>query len=154
MATRRPLVLISGIPQRLPDGDSISGAALFLSGTNNAASAVSAGQPVYVDAADGFDLAQADAIGTSRVVGLVADATVNSAAEGNLQYGGVLEQADWTAATGGAVLTPGSRYYLSATTPGQITNTAPDSAGDFVTGVGIAMSTTKLLIEIGTPIGA
>lgn len=44
-------------------------------------------------------------------------------------------------------LTPGSRYYLSATTPGAVTTTPPNSAGNVVQFLGQAFSATELAFE-------
>lgn len=156
MATRKPLVLISGQVQRLPDGDDISGASATLSAsaTNNHASPITQGQAVYVFGAGSVDLAQANALGTAKALGLVQGASIAAAAAGAIQYGGVLSSADWTAVTGATALTPGARYFLSADDPGQLTETAPDASGQYVVGVGLALNATDLLIEIERPIGA
>lgn len=45
-------------------------------------------------------------------------------------------------------LTPGD-LYLSATTPGKATNTAPSTAGQFVQNIGIATSATSMNFERG-----
>lgn len=52
----------------------------------------------------------------------------------------------------GSGLTVGTTYYLSATTPGGITTTAPVASGTIKQEVGIALSTTELLIQLSTPI--
>lgn len=44
-------------------------------------------------------------------------------------------------------LTGGSMYYLSATTPGGVTATAPSTAGQIVQKVGRALSTTEINFE-------
>lgn len=54
--------------------------------------------------------------------------------------------------TGLTGLTPGSRYYLSATTPGAATSTPPSAAGQIVQFVGVAVSTTAVNFEAGDPI--
>jgi hypothetical protein len=48
-------------------------------------------------------------------------------------------------------LTAGSPYYVSNATPGNITATAPTSG--WIVRVGIALSTTTLLINLGEPVG-
>lgn len=45
-------------------------------------------------------------------------------------------------------LTAGSTYFASASTPGGITATAPNSGGNIVQKVGVARNTTTLVIEI------
>jgi hypothetical protein len=104
------------------------------------------GQPVYVTAADTVDLADADAAATSQVVGLVSTAA-SAGNSGEYISGGRITQADWTTATGGALLTPGSVYCLSATT-GRLTTTPPSSIGQFVVRCGRALNTTTLLVAI------
>lgn len=49
--------------------------------------------------------------------------------------------------TGLSGLTPGARYYLSASTPGLITATAPSASGNVVQFVGRALSATELSFE-------
>jgi hypothetical protein len=156
MATRKPLVLVDGAVKRLPSGDTVEGATaqVNFSATNGNGGAITVGQPVYIDGAGSVDLAQANASTTARVAGLVQDASIASAGSGNIQHSGVLTSADWTSVVGSATLTAGSRYYLDAATAGQLTATPPDTTGQFVAAVGLALSTTELLIEIERPIGA
>jgi hypothetical protein len=52
----------------------------------------------------------------------------------------------------GAGLTEGSVYYLSSTTPGGITTTAPSASGTIKQEIGLALSTTELLVRLSTPI--
>lgn len=49
-------------------------------------------------------------------------------------------------------LFPSSAYFLSPTVPGAITATPPVRAGQAVQRLGIALSTTMLVIQIGEPI--
>lgn len=70
----------------------------------------------------------------------------------NIQYAGpvTLTTEEWDAVTGeSGGLQPGSTYYVSDTTPGQITFVRPTTTGHFVTQVGIALSTTDLLVQVG-----
>jgi hypothetical protein len=53
--------------------------------------------------------------------------------------------------TGLSGLTPGSKYYLSATS-GVATLTAPTTAGQYVQGLGVATSATSLHVNIEEPI--
>lgn len=155
MATRKPMVMIDGQLQRLPSGDTVEGASASLvhTLTNSNVSPITIGQPVYTDGAGSVDLAQADAVGTSRVLGLVAEASIASAASGTIKYAGILVNADWTTVTGSATLTPGANYYVDAATAGKLVTTAPDTAGQQLAYVGRAVSTTELAIEIARPIG-
>ena len=48
-------------------------------------------------------------------------------------------------------LTIGADYYLSATTPGDVTNTPPATSGNIVQFLGKAISATEMYVEIGKP---
>ena len=156
MAIHKPIVLIEGELSRLPAGDEISGASgsVAFSGTNGGITAMTMGQPVYVSGADAVSLAQANAIATAKVVGLVKDASAAAGAAANVQHSGVLEVMDWTTVTGSASLTPGARYYLDAVDPGKLVEIAPNATGEYVIAIGRALSATEMLIEIDSPIGA
>lgn len=162
MAARTPIVQISGILQELPVGDVIAGAPAGPTGaagadgigapitlTNDNAAAAVIGSPVYSSSADGFDLAKADASSTHKVIGLVHDTTIASAASGKVAIDGTLEAttAQWDVVTGDVGgLTFGATYYLDPTTEGKLTTTAPTTTGQFIKPVGIALSTTVLEI--------
>jgi len=88
--------------------------------------------------------------GATKCIGIAAETFANGVA-GLVQTEGVMDCSDWTAATGGATLTPGSDYYLS-TSSGLLTMIAPTSVGDRVQYVGYALTTTKLDIQIREPI--
>jgi hypothetical protein len=123
--------------------------------TNNNASPIVIGAPVYTDVANGVDLARADASGTVEVLGLVQEVSIGAAASGFIQTDGILSatttQWDAVAGTTGG-LTPGAVYYLSEVTAGLLTETAPTSVSEFVLRVGKAISTTELEISILQPI--
>jgi hypothetical protein len=107
---------------------------------------VAAGQPVYVSGNSTINLANAGNSSTSQVLGLVsvgasATNTATVLSEGSVNL------ADWTAIAGTTNLTPGNLYYLS-TTVGHITTTAPSAPTDTVVKIGIAVSTSKIDIEI------
>jgi hypothetical protein len=93
----------------------------------------------------------ADSANTASVVGVASIPGV--AGEHVLtQFCGplTLTTAQWDQVTGGSGgLTPRARYYLSAGTEGRITTTAPSSGGTFRTQVGVALSTTDLMVQIG-----
>lgn len=44
-------------------------------------------------------------------------------------------------------LTPGARYYLSASTPGQVTDTPPSASPNVIQYIGRAISTTEIAFE-------
>ena len=156
MASRIPLVIVNGVVQQLPSGDSIAGIGPETEDlTNNNAGTAVIGMPVYSDAADGFDLAQADAAGTYLVIGLVYDATILTSATGAVQVDGVLTATtgQWDAVTGDVGgLTAGARYYLDPSTPGNLTTTPTTTTTEYVVPVGRALSTTDFKIEIETAV--
>lgn len=159
MPARKPLVIINGVTQQLPAGDTLDASASevdVVSLTNAAGSAAVIGIPVYISAANAFQPARANASGTCDVAGLVKDTSIAAGASGSVQTDGVFtaSTAQWDAVTGGTGgLTPGAIYYLSAGTAGRLTATAPSSTGEFVSRVGKALSTTALEITIQPPIG-
>jgi len=154
MAVRKPLVMADGQWQQLQAADTLEGASanIEFGATNNNGAAITVGQPVYVDGAGTVDLAIGDAIGTSKVAGLVIDASIAAATAGKIRHSGIVTSTDWTAVTGAAALTPGARYYLSKDTAGQLTTTAPTAVGEVVCAIGMALSTEDMLVEIERPV--
>lgn len=121
--------------------------------TNGEAGAIAIGRAVYSSAAGAVKLANANAAGTTTVVGLVKDVSIASSAAGAIANSGFLEATttQWDAVTGQTGgLTFGATYYLDNTTAGKITSTPP--ASGYVVAVGVAMSTTKMAINIQRPI--
>lgn len=159
MALRKPLVMIDGMTQNLPAGDTLNAPVNeidILSLTNGSGSSAPIGTAAYVSGADTFQKARANASGTCDVIGLVKDASVANSASGSIQTDGLFTAttAEWdavTGATGG--LTPGATYFLSAATAGRITATAPTNTGEFVVRLGKAISTTAIELTIQPPIG-
>lgn len=159
MASRIPLVVNAGQVQQLQSADTLS-VPVFTGGdvlalTNDEAGAIPIGTPVYSDAATGVKKAKADATGTKSVLGLVSDTSITNATAGNIMLNGYLTATtgQWDTAfgtTGGLAF--GTRYYLSATTSGLGTVTAPSTVGQYVVELGIAISTTVLKIDIKSPI--
>jgi hypothetical protein len=86
--------------------------------------------------------ADASALG-KRAVGFVS-AAVSSGATATVNFEGTI--------AGLSGLVPGDTYFLSATTPGAITNTPPSASGSIVQSVGVAISDTELSFEPGEPI--
>lgn len=153
MALRLPLVLNAGQIQQLQSGDTLlapqSGGDVIVL-TNDEAGSLIQGNVVYADANDGVKKAQANASGTSKPIGLSVGAPASSAS-GQIMVNGILAltTGQWDAAfgtTGG--LTFGVDYYLSPTTAGLGTATAPTTVGQYVVVLGRAISTTELMIEI------
>lgn len=151
MAIRKPLVEVAGEIQSLQPGDSIAtGADTYVATFTSTAVP---GEALYVDANDAVDLAQADAAGTSKVIGL-AVAGVTAASTGDVQYGGILSlttgQWDAVAGTTGG-LTAGLKYYLSDVAAGKLLEEGGLSGitqGEYVVEVGKAISTTDMRIEV------
>lgn len=153
MALRKPLVIVSGQTQQLQSTDTLdapqSGGDV-VSQTNDEAGAIVIGTPVYNDANDGVKKAKADASGTKDVIGLVRDTSITNAVAGGIQTSGILSATtgQWDAAFGtSGGLVKGTRYYLSAATAGLGTSTAPSTVGQYVIELGIAISTTELLLS-------
>jgi hypothetical protein len=122
---------------------------------NDNAGPIVIGAPVYVKADGNVDLAKADAQATADVLGLVKDISIATTVAGNVLLDGVLTAttAQWDAVagtTGGLV--PGTVYFLSAATAGQLTATPPSTAGQFVVRVGKALSATQLNLVLAAPI--
>lgn len=152
MTLREPLVIINGQIQQLPSGDTINGAGPggtfdgAFDGTNNEASPITLGQPVFIDAADSVKLLSANSANSTKYAGLVADASIGASNTGNIAYTGEVtgNSAQWTAITGSGTLTAGSTYYVSDAATGNLTSTAPTGTGNYVIPVGIAINTTTL----------
>lgn len=151
MAIKKPLVLTNGQIEQLQTGDTLQNAE-SLQLTNGNAGSLVIGSPVYISANDTVDKAQANAVGTVNVIGLVSDTSISTGVVGGVQTDGVLAattgQWDAVAGTTGG-LTKDVTYFLDDTTAGKITSTPPTIAGKFVIKIGIAISTTELKICIG-----
>lgn len=118
--------------------------------TNGEASAIAIGRAVYPSASGAVKLATANAAGTKDVIGLVMATSIASSVAGPVATSGTVTATttQWDAVTGQTGgLTFGARYYLSNTTAGALTTTPPTSG--YVIQVGVALSTTKLALNIG-----
>lgn len=106
--------------------------------TVTAGETLSAGDLIYMDSTP--EAFKADANSDSKAaIGFVLSG-ITAAATGTAYFGsGVI--------TGLSGLTAGSKYYLSATTPGGIVTTKPSGSGDIIQQVGVALSTTELYFE-------
>ena len=155
MALKKPLVITSGEIEQLQPGDDLNvpiAGAIEISLTNDEATPIVIGAPVYSDANGGVKKARANALGTSIVVGIVNDdPSIAAATSGSIATSGVMTATttQWDAVTGQVGgLTFGTRYYLDAATAGKLTITAPTTAGNQVVEIGIAMSTIDMKIAI------
>ena len=123
--------------------------AMYLSA--EADSTIKIGYPIYIKASGHLDPARANAQATTGAVGVsISDAA--AAATCKYLTEGKVTRSDWTEVAGVTSLTPGVLYYLSPTTAGRITSTAPTTTGQFVVVIGRATSATELDIEIATPV--
>lgn len=158
MANRKPLVIVDGVVRQMASADVLDAQLNevdFITADNGEITAIVIGMPVYVSAADEVKKALADALGTSEILGLVADITVAASDPARILTDGRLTAttAQWDAVTGQTGgLTPGSVYYLDSSTAGNLTTTAPTAEGETVVRVGRALSTTVLEISIDRPI--
>jgi|GEM_PF-5492369 len=111
--------------------------------TNANASAITAGQVVYIKAAGTVDLATGSGSVTSNsAVGMVDDPSIASGGTGRVDV-----RPGYIYTTSG--LTPGQDYYVSNTTPGAFAlySALTFVAGDSVIKVGRALSATQLLFQ-------
>ena len=101
--------------------------------TNGSAVTTARGDVVYLNLSTRCLIADADALSTSLVVGMCADASIGTSATGNYLLHGFYRDDSWTW-TAGAVL------YLSTagTTGNTITETAPSGSSDAVVVIGMA----------------
>lgn len=127
--------------------------------TNGEAVSIDSGMVVYSFSSTSVKRAKADSTLTKDAIGFVAN-TSDVAASGSaaIQTDGIITLANWTDALnsttadgtdlGGGVygLQAGRVYYTSSTNAGKITITPPSSAGTFVAPVGLALSTTEMLV--------
>jgi len=146
MSLRKPLVLASGEIQQLQSGDTLDAIVTETEGqtwTNGDAGNHVIGDVVYLNTADNVKKAKADAAGTKEAIAL-ATATIVNATTGVYKTSGTL--------AGLSGLTAGAVYYLSQTTAGVMTTTAPSTIGQYVVRLGVAISTTEFLIRIERPV--
>lgn len=137
---------------RVTTGTAVDEAALMSQFTNNEASSIPFGTPVYISGANLANKASSGAMPGARVIGLVADTTIAASASGNFVTAGALTgtTTQWDAITGGSGgLTPGTVYFLSATA-GQLTTAVPSTG--YLSAVGVATSTTTMQIQLRAPI--
>lgn len=151
MALRKPLVIVSGLIRQIDAADSLDASVAEVDVISLTSDAIFvAGQIVYASAADHADKARANAVGTSKVIGF-AKTAIGSGAAVNVQTNGVLAltTTEWDAIMGtSGGLTFNTFYFLSAATAGLGTATAPSTVGQTVVLLGVALSTTELLIGI------
>lgn len=160
MAIKKPLVIgPTGFPQQLQSGDQVQAdyavTDIRLLTNGEVSVSLTIGMAVYMTATNSsVKRAQANAVTTASVLGLVSDTSIAAAASGNVATGGVLTAttAQWDAVagtTGG--LTAGTLYYLDPVNPGKISSTVPTTAGQVICVVGQALNTTDMELIKGIP---
>jgi hypothetical protein len=113
------------------------GGGASLTGTYTCDAGVAVNDWVYVDGAGAAQKARADAAGTGGAIGIVTAKPTGTTA--TVQFAGEVTLSG---------LTAGSAYFLSPTTAGAMTATAPSTVGQFVQRLGRAKSATVLLIQV------
>lgn len=104
---------------------------------------VTAGDVVYPSGNNQVSRARANAEATAKVAGIAVDSGVAGGTI-DFQFVGIVE--------GFSGLTAGNFYYLSAVTAGAIVSPPDAVVGQFIVPVGLAMSSTALLLQPGTRI--
>ncbi len=149
---RKPLILNSGNLEQLQAGDRLAPVPNTLDVINGEAASILPGGVVYISSDSTIKYAQADSILTKDAIALCISEIISSES-GIVQTDGTLTLTitQWdlvTGDTGGLI--PGTVYFLSETTNGRITKTAPING--YVVKIGVAISTVNFEISIGTPI--
>jgi hypothetical protein len=106
---------------------------------NDEAGAITVGQLVYVSgqgATTEVKLALATSAATARFDGLVADASIASAASGKILLDGISTVIPTALLDGGGPWPAGALVYVSPTTAGNYTSTIPSAVGEWVVKVG------------------
>jgi hypothetical protein len=154
MVSRKPLVLVNGEMTQLDPTDTLDALVIEVDVSNlvnKESTTMVIGMPVYSSGADQVKKAQANASGTKNVIGLVKTTSIIADASGAVQTSGVITattvQWDAVIEAGSGGLIFNTKYYLSPTTAGKITATAPSTTGQFLCPIGIAISTTELSIS-------
>jgi hypothetical protein len=108
------------------------------------------GAAVYINSSGQIALAQANALGTSGVIG-IAPAFINEGNTGPVQFGGSLKL---PAPPAGSPV-PGAPIFLSPTVPGGLTTVEPASEGQYDVQLGYLEATTSsLLVLLNAPVVA
>ena len=157
----KPLVIDAGQIRQLASGDTLDAVVTAKEVVTIASASgvtMNAGDVVYINTSGAINLADASATASKYPIGFVRgqdDGTTSSISGGSnieVQTDGTFTISDWTNVLGSSTLSPGTKYYLSSATAGNITATAPTSSNHFIVPIGRAISTTAMYIEIGEPI--
>lgn len=104
---------------------------------------VTPGQPVYLDGANGWKPADADAAASGMARGIALSDAWGST---SFASGQVIDIVVYGRVGGFAAMTPGGNVYVSLTA-GSLDQTAPPDSGDFIFAVGWAESATVLFVQ-------
>lgn len=118
-------------------------------------STVVPGTPVYSTIGSHFEIAQADALGTTKAIGLSLTATsAGSAADVQTQDIVTLTTVQWDAVTGGSGgLTSGSTYYLGGAAPGTLVTVPPAlPVSTHNVRIGVALTSVTMDVKIRAPL--
>lgn len=158
----KPLVIDAGQVRQLGSGetlDAVVSAKEVVTVTGVSGVAIPLGALVYIDSSGTLNLCNASAAASSYPIGFVRGAADGStgpwtAASLEVQTDGayVGDSTVWNAILGSNTLTPGAKYYASATDAGDISASAPTGSTHYVVPIGRAISATTMYIEIGEPI--
>ena len=149
-------VLTANGPGNAPTWQPNTSVAPTITKTNNDSVPLTKGMPVYISSAGNVTRALAISFAQSLSIGLVTDNSVGIGSPATILNSGIITATtgDWDALTGSVGgLVEGSLYYLGTTFGTLLTTTAPTNTGDFVVVLGIAVSSTQLIINISLPIG-
>lgn len=139
------------LAQQGPAGPPGPTGAPYITRINNEVVTIHKGQPVKLNGATGYKLAQAD-VDANVAVGLAAS-DCNPGNLGEILLADLLDNGDWTAATGGsATLTPDAPYYTSISAPGIMTTVPSIGTGQVWQYLGFASTPTEFYIKISLPI--
>jgi hypothetical protein len=128
----------------------------LISKLNGNAGSLVIGNVVYSSTLNNVDKAKADSPTTSKVLGMVTNATVASGASASIQTKDIFTfdnttQVDAIANTTGG-FTFNEIYYLDTATAGKITNIFPTEYPNSLVKIGQALSNTSILLDIQEPI--
>lgn len=114
------------------------------------------GQPVYLGNA-GILRADASNFSSSIVLGIVGNNVINIGQTGTIIYSGIVINPhifwDQLIMGGSGVgLIPNSYYFLDPNNIGMITTNVPNTPGNYLVKIGLALSATELQLSISDPI--
>lgn len=127
----------AGVEQAVGSGGSI----ILITQNSHGFTSADIGRPLYLNGSI-YTFAKADLESTSEVAGLISRIVDINSFE--ICLGGEVSSIGANLIEGGGSLTPGEMYFLSASTTGKITITAPSVVGQVSKPIGIARTTTAI----------